>query len=93
MPPKPGAPYQRPLYQYFSDLPGGYTATIKVLDSGEFYWHAYRRDERFNGGINESRSGALKDAEAAITRDCGRFSPLWFPLESELSAVRVSLRG
>lgn len=66
-----------PSYQYVSDLPGKYTVTVKELDSGEFYWHAYRRGERFNGGLSETRGNAIRDAEQAITRDCSRFSPLW----------------
>ena len=63
-----GAPYERPAYQYFNDLPG-YRVKVVPLDNGNFYWHLWRGPHRVNGGLSESRHDASRDAAEAAFRD------------------------
>ena len=50
------------------ELPG-YRTEVVTLDSGQFYWHVWRRGTRVNGGLSESWTDAWESAAYATVSD------------------------
>lgn len=50
-------------------LRSAYRREVRDLADGTCYWHLYWKGERVNGGLSDSRAGALAAAEHALVFD------------------------
>ncbi len=79
-----------PRIEFFRRMPGYWVKIVPQENENQFYWHCYRRSERFNGGLSCGLVRAYQDAELAAYRD---FSEHWTAVVSPVRSVVTSYRN